>query len=535
VTPKPFWLAAVAVALPLAAPAARAAEADRPTLPKCLAHAKALCFWHHPACLALDAAASLGWAEWSKAHYTAAMPASRPHPVCHPAPAACPPCCPPAPGCVTPACACVPAGAPMPCWGASTCWQPPLMPPPVAVGASMPCPAPPMPSPAPGCFPGTTPAPGSVAVWADPMPFYVPCCATPAPGAAHYLVETKLMRSGPGGVIERAESKCLTAEGAPIEVAVHGPPDHPDQTAGALGVCVAPASKHKVGLEMSFECCSAYKCGKDGERMQCDCARVCRTIPVGKPTHVALLKGPGGAEEAWVEVTVTEAPHAGPERIAKAPKPAPPACPLPGAVAGVAAAVGEMCGCRAAAAGMTLPSGQYLQHPPQYFPPSPAFPLPRELAAQEAVPMPPPAVAPPWPGMVMPAPLPVPVMAVPVPAPARPAAGSVVRVVSADGKARLEVRGAGAPCIRCKSMVLEAPHGDAVKLTAGKGRVVVCGPDMKAWADGVRTAGRHRIVLEGHVRLVSHHDGHEAHIKADVLEVSLEGEHVEVWAAPDAE
>jgi len=41
-------------------------------------------------------------------------------------------------------------------------------------------------------------------------------------------------------------------------------------------------------------------------------------------------------------------------------------------------------GCQTNVAGMTLPSGHYLQHPPQYFPPSPAFPLQRELAAMEA-------------------------------------------------------------------------------------------------------------------------------------------------------
>ena len=34
--------------------------------------------------------------------------------------------------------------------------------------------------------------------------------------------------------------------------------------------------------------------------------------------------------------------------------------------------------------GMTLPSGRYLQHPPQYIPPSPDFPLTRELATMEA-------------------------------------------------------------------------------------------------------------------------------------------------------
>jgi hypothetical protein len=34
-------------------------------------------------------------------------------------------------------------------------------------------------------------------------------------------------------------------------------------------------------------------------------------------------------------------------------------------------------------AGMTLPSGHYLEHRPQYFPTSPPFPLTRELATME--------------------------------------------------------------------------------------------------------------------------------------------------------
>jgi hypothetical protein len=42
-------------------------------------------------------------------------------------------------------------------------------------------------------------------------------------------------------------------------------------------------------------------------------------------------------------------------------------------------------GCQTWVAGMTLPSGWYLQHPPQYFPPSPPFPLSRELARQEDI------------------------------------------------------------------------------------------------------------------------------------------------------
>jgi hypothetical protein len=33
--------------------------------------------------------------------------------------------------------------------------------------------------------------------------------------------------------------------------------------------------------------------------------------------------------------------------------------------------------------GMTLPSGHYLAHPPQYFPPSEPYPLPKELRSLE--------------------------------------------------------------------------------------------------------------------------------------------------------
>ena len=33
-------------------------------------------------------------------------------------------------------------------------------------------------------------------------------------------------------------------------------------------------------------------------------------------------------------------------------------------------------------AGLTLPSPHYLRHAPQYFPPSPPYPLPRELKSQ---------------------------------------------------------------------------------------------------------------------------------------------------------
>jgi hypothetical protein len=57
---------------------------------------------------------------------------------------------------------------------------------------------------------------------------------------------------------------------------------------------------------------------------------------------------------------------------------------LAGVVAGLGFALSALSGCQTWTAGMTLPSPRYLEHPPQYFPPSPPFPLARELASQEA-------------------------------------------------------------------------------------------------------------------------------------------------------
>jgi hypothetical protein len=82
--------------------------------------------------------------------------------------------------------------------------------------------------------------------------------------------------------------------------------------------------------------------------------------------------------------------------------------------AGLGLVLAGLCGCQTWVAGMTMPTGWYLQHPPQYIPPSPAFPLTRELASQEAVVA---APAPGAPAAPLPAPLPAPVPP-PLPAPA---------------------------------------------------------------------------------------------------------------------
>jgi hypothetical protein len=90
-------------------------------------------------------------------------------------------------------------------------------------------------------------------------------------------------------------------------------------------------------------------------------------------------------------------------------------------VVGLGLALAATTGCQTWFAGMTLPSGRYLEHPPQYFPPSPFFPLTRELASQEAV------LAAPAPGAAgaaaAPLPPPVPAAGAPLPPPV-PGAGA---------------------------------------------------------------------------------------------------------------
>jgi hypothetical protein len=89
--------------------------------------------------------------------------------------------------------------------------------------------------------------------------------------------------------------------------------------------------------------------------------------------------------------------------------------------AGLGLVLAGLTGCQTWVAGMTLPSGHYLEHQPQYFAPSPPFPLPRELAQQEE------AAAGVRPGAAAPAPAPAPppVPAPPAPVPVPPVPGPV--------------------------------------------------------------------------------------------------------------
>ena len=55
-----------------------------------------------------------------------------------------------------------------------------------------------------------------------------------------------------------------------------------------------------------------------------------------------------------------------------------------GVLAGFAALAG-LAGCQTYYGGGTYPTPRYLEHPPTYIPPSPPFPLARELATQQTI------------------------------------------------------------------------------------------------------------------------------------------------------
>jgi hypothetical protein len=124
--------------------------------------------------------------------------------------------------------------------------------------------------------------------------------------------------------------------------------------------------------------------------------------------------------------------------------------------------------------GMTIPSGRYLEQPPQYIPATPAFPLPRELASQEPATVrgvAPPTVplAPLSPGGATAVPASLPPAAGPPLKPSLPSAGSappasVDTSAAKPGPASAEVRLTVANVTREEALLFSG-KGDETKLT----------------------------------------------------------------------
>ncbi len=188
----------------------------------------------------------------------------------------------------------------------------------------------------------------------------------------------------------------------------------------------------------------------------------------------------------------------------------------------------DCCGCECWSTETTLPSATYLNHPPQYYPPSPAFPLTRELATQEAT-----STA--LPAARMPEPLPCgpagPVLQCnqpsawgtaiqPCAATATACTSPTVRISAIEGESRLEVSCEGIH-LACKKFDLKVADKEPMTLTAVDGQVALKGSCLRARANAVSTDQKDILVLEGRVRLHYTGDGQAAEVVADRIEVSL--------------
>lgn len=152
----------------------------------------------------------------------------------------------------------------------------------------------------------------------------------------------------------------------------------------------------------------------------------------------------------------------------------------------------------------TLPSAQYLQHPPQYMPPSPPGPV-------AILPQPTPVDGPPcYPPTSMQT----------CSAASGASAPTKVRIVAKPSSDQLEMSVGDDACMTCKKMVVKLGES-SLTLTRVEGKVRVRGTDLKAKADCVRTDRKDRLVLEGDVVMHYSKDGQDAKVTAERIELNL--------------
>ncbi len=157
---------------------------------------------------------------------------------------------------------------------------------------------------------------------------------------------------------------------------------------------------------------------------------------------------------------------------------------------------------------MTLPSGQYLQHLPQYPPSAPQCPV-------AILPPPTPCDGASYGCSASPT-LPMQKCCAVSPAPA----AAKVRIVAKSYSDRLEMFVGDDACMTCKRMVVKV--GDnALTLSRIDDQVRVRAADLRAKADCIRTDRKDRVVLEGDVELHYSKDGQSTKVTAERVELNL--------------
>jgi hypothetical protein len=316
---------------------------------------------------------------------------------------------------------------------------------------------------------------------------------------------------------------------------------------GIVAVQLSGEDTGHVHLELDVQQSGPPQSNKDGVVVLSKGLHAEQSMKLGKPTRLVLHRGVDGQARRWLEVKVSVAGDVAPvppmPKAGQGPTAWRPAehLPMPKAycseecepkcchesgvedcISGMCEWLGNLCPCTTWVAGQTLPSGHYLQHPPQYFPPSPAFPLTRELASQEAL-----LAAPPPP---LPPPVPGPGAATyerhcmqqavcTSSAPQQPAHGFRVTV---DGDSSLQVEGACGTKLHGKDLVLQLPGMSALHLATCGQQVCLHTGTVHARADSLH-AEKGVLVLEGHVSMHYSKEAFKSEVHASRIEINPSG------------
>jgi hypothetical protein len=159
-------------------------------------------------------------------------------------------------------------------------------------------------------------------------------------------------------------------------------------------------------------------------------------------------------------------------------------------------------------------SPRYVEHPPQYIPPSPPFPMPRELNAQEAAVTIPPAcgLCGNFASVGQPTVVSCSVVA--------PMTATKLHITAMPSSDELEMKVGVDTCIRCKKMTVKIGENE-MTLSRFDDRVRVRGEELKATAGSVRSDCKDVLILEGDVMLHYKNGVHYANVSGDRIELNL--------------
>jgi hypothetical protein len=333
-----------------------------------------------------------------------------------------------------------------------------------------------------------------------------------------------------------------------------------NELGGVVAVHVHSEDAGHVRLELDVQQTEAPQSNENGVVVLSKGMHAEQCMKVGKTTQLVLDRDADGHPHRWLEVKVCAASDKAPTmpKAGQGPTawrraehlPMPKRCcseecehtpatkpSAEEALSSLCDWLGSLCPLETWSEPMTLPSGQYLVHPPQYFPPSPACPLMRELANQEAIP------AAPAPCMPLPPPPALGVRAVVPPPPPMPMAcegrcmqQAVMRCstsapaqcvhgfhVSVDGDLGLVIDGGCGAHLHGKDLTLEWPGMSALHLATHGQQVCIRTGTVHACADSVH-AEKGALVLEGHVHLHYSKEAFKSEVHASRIEINTSGD-----------